>query len=101
MLSPSMDALKNFDLPADRLDVADLIGLSAFARIATDEYAKHGLTVPEWVTDKQNLVAREISTRSADAKAARLKDLKARRAALKTAEEKRVDLDAEIAKLEA
>lgn len=63
-------------------------------------YQELKLETPDWVTEKLIEVDHEITTRSRGELMRRLKAAKARRSALKTADEKRSDLDGEIAALE-
>lgn len=63
-------------------------------------YQDLSLQTPEWVIDKLNEVDREITNRVRFELQRRLKAAKARRAGLKTADEKRRDLDTEINALE-
>lgn len=65
-----------------------------------DGYQELGLETPEWVSEKQLGVAQEITLRVKSELLRRLKTSRARRAALATADEKRVKLDTEIADLE-
>jgi hypothetical protein len=94
-----LNALKAFS-SIGRLETEDLIELSAFARTYEAEFTALGVETPEWVTNQTKALRREIKARNADALAARLRELKARREALKTPDEKREALDAQIAALE-
>lgn len=58
------------------------------------------LETPEWIVEKLADVNTEIRMRVKSELQRRLRNAKARRAALKTADEKRRDLDQEIAELE-
>ena len=98
MRSLIMD-LKNFN--SDGKDLDELVELAAEGRAFRAEYEALQLEVPEWLDNSLKAVRRDIRDRVADSKAARLKELKARRAQLKTTEEKRSELDKEIEKLEA
>ena len=98
MRSLIMD-LKNFN--SDGKDLDELVELAAEGRAFRAEYEALQLEVPEWLDNSLKAVRRDIRDRVADSKAARLKELKARRAQLKTTEEKRSVLDKEIEKLEA
>jgi hypothetical protein len=92
------DALKNFEMV--RLQLEDLIELSANARMLEAENVANGNPVPEWLTVAGKSLRREIKSRLADQKEKMLRDMKARRASLKTTEEKRAELDKMIADLE-
>lgn len=93
-----LNALKSFSA-AGRLETEDLVELSAYSRSLAAEFTALGVETPEWVANQTKALRREIKARNADALAARLRELKARREALKTPDEKREALDAEIAKL--
>lgn len=93
-----LNLLKNFD--AERMDVDELVALSLFARQLHGEYETLNLDVPDWVDESTRGVRLEIRSRVSDLLAKRLKEAKARRASLRTTEEKRTELDAEIEKLE-
>ena len=58
------------------------------------------LEPPDWVLEKLSETGHEINMRVKGELMKRLKSAKARRSALRTADEKRKDLDAEIAELE-
>jgi hypothetical protein len=94
-----LNALKSFS-STGRLETEDLVELSAFARSIEAEFTALGVDTPEWVRNQTKALRREIKARNADAIAARLRELKARREALKTPDEKRTALDTEIAELE-
>ncbi len=94
-----LERLKNLDV--ERMDADDLIALSAFAKILEAEYAAHSLEVPEWLKDRQAELKREILTRTADMRAKRIREINARLDTLKTADEKRADLKAELERLQA
>ena len=63
-------------------------------------YQDLNLETPEWVIDKINEVEREITSRVSAELKRRLKVAMARRSQLRTADEKRKDLDTEIAALQ-
>jgi hypothetical protein len=69
-------------------------------KIIDQGYQELKLNTPEWVLDKLSETGREIDMRVRGELARRLKNAKARRSALRTADEKRKDLDAEILELE-
>lgn len=94
-----LERLKNLDV--ERLDVDDLVALSAFGRQLTEEYKTLQIAAPEWLETRTAELKREIGTRTADIRAKRIREIKSRLAALKTTEEKKTDLAAELAALEA
>lgn len=65
-----------------------------------DGYQEMKLDTPEWITDKLSTITREITLRVRSELQRKLRQAKARRSALKTADEKRKDLEDEIAALE-
>jgi DNA repair exonuclease SbcCD ATPase subunit len=96
-----IDQLKRANL--DNYDLEQLIELSAIARLIRNEFEVNttGAEAPKWLDDRTREVRRAIATKQEDILEARLNELKSRRSTLRTAEEKRSELDAEIAKVEA
>lgn len=92
-----LDQFKGFDQEAASLD--ELISLSAFGKSLKAEFEARQIATPEYVDDKLSTIGREIDARTADAKARRIRDLKAQREGLKTAAEKREAIDKELAAL--
>lgn len=90
--------LKNFT--ASRMDLEELVELSAKARTLEGEFGTLGVDLPEWIGVQIKSLRREIKSRNAESLAAKLTSLKARRAAIATPDEKRQRLDTEIAELE-
>lgn len=80
--------------------VEELLLAKAQLRTIDDGYQELKLETPEWVTDKLTEVDHEVTMRVRGELMRRLRAAKARRSALRTADEKRVDLDAEIRELE-
>lgn len=70
-------------------------------RVIDQGYQDLSLTTPDWVIDKLTQTTHEIDTRMRGELQRRLRAAEARRSALKTADEKRKDADAEIAELRA
>lgn len=95
-----LDKLRNFDAERNT-DVDEMVALSAFARGLAAEYTTLALDAPEWLETQQKAVANEINSRLADMRAKRIREVRARLATLKTAEEKRAELNAELERLEA
>jgi hypothetical protein len=94
-----LEKLKNFDV--DRLDLDELVMLSAFARILVAEFEVLKAQTPEWLEIQTKVLRRAILARQADMLEKRLREAKLRRDALKTPDEKRAALDNEIAELTA
>jgi len=86
--------LKNFDV--DRMDIEQLVELSAVGRVIVDEFDKTGAETPEWLTTNLKSLRREIRARQADALEALLREKQSRLESLKPAEQRRADLAGEI-----
>jgi len=85
----------------NRMDIDDLLELSAYARALENEAKELGVELPEWIAENAQSIRREIKAKNRDRLAARIKAVKARRETLKTPDEKRTALDNELAVLEA
>jgi hypothetical protein len=94
-----LEKLKGFE--AERCGAEELVALSAFGRSLAEEYTRLKLDAPDWLNDRIAEVGRELQARLADMKAKRVKELKAKLSTLRTAEERRKDIEAELARLEA
>jgi hypothetical protein len=95
--NPMLDEFRNFNVDAATID--ELVALSAFGKQLRGEFEAQKVAVPEYVSDNLNSLAREIDTRMADRRATRIRELKAQRDSLKTAQEKRDSIDKELAAL--
>lgn len=94
-----LDEFRNF--VANRLPIDELVALSAFGKQLRTEYEVHNIEEPEFVDIQLKSLRREINTRVADQKEKMLRELKARRDALKTPAERKVELNKQIKDLEA
>lgn len=92
-----LDLLKDFDVK--RLDLDQLIELSAYGRMMAEEYQRSG-EAPDWLETNIKQVRRELRVRQADQWEKDLREKKARLEAKMPAEEQRQKLAAEIAELE-
>lgn len=92
-----LGTLKNLQI--DRIDIDEAIALFGFGKTLSTLYGEFSLPVPEWLDDRLGALKKEIVERRRDYLENRLKEAKARRSALRTAEEKRADVDNEIAEL--
>lgn len=92
-----LNELRNFD--SEKAHPDEMVALHAFARNLAAEYTHLGLAEPEWLEEKRVEVKRELDTRLADMKAKRIREIKAKLATLKTAEEKRTELAEELKRL--
>ena len=94
---PLLQDFKSFNVDAADLD--ELVALSAFGKQLRGEFEAQKVAVPEYVSDNLNSIAREIDSRMADRRATRVRELKAQRDSLKTAQERRDAIDRELAEL--
>jgi hypothetical protein len=96
------DMLKELrGLDIERTDLDEMVALSAFGRDMKAEYERLIIPIPEWLEDRLVELDRETRLRRTDALEKKLKELRARKETLKTAEQKRQDVDTEMAKIEA
>jgi hypothetical protein len=93
-----LNEFKNFN--AERMQVDELIALSAYGKALRAEYEAHQVEVPSYVSTQLNALTREIKSRTADALAARRKQIDAQLESLRTPAEKRAALEAEAASLD-
>lgn len=93
-----LSELKNFD--AKRMDLNELVALSAFGTAFKNEFESLGVETPEWVAVNLTSLHREIKSRNADRLASRIRDARNRLETLKTPSEKKAALVKEIADLE-
>jgi len=80
--------------------IEDLILARNQLKIIDEGYQELGFQPPEWIAEKQLQVSQEINLRTKAELLRRLKTARARRSALATMDEKRKNLDTEIAELE-
>lgn len=88
-------------LNCDRLDLDEAVALHCLASQMESAFASFGVTAPRWLGDSQRALDADIRRRVHDDLRLRLDRAKARREALKTADQKRADAEAEVAGLEA
>lgn len=98
MATKILIAVQSTDL--DTIDIHDLFIAQNQLGVIVNGYADRKLDPPDWVSDKLADVTREIDFRLRAELQRRLKNAQSRRSALRTADEKRKDLDVEIAELE-
>lgn len=82
-------------LNADREDIDDLVVLLTFGTLIGSNYASVGLPVPSWLTEATDTVRTEIASRRRDQLLKRQKELDREERALRTREERRLDLQRE------
>lgn len=90
--------LKSFD--ADKLGMEELVELAAYGRLLHEQYSTLAVPVPDWLPDSLSRLGREILAKRQDSIEKRLKDIRAQRTQLLSADEKRRMLDAEAEVLE-
>lgn len=88
-------------LDVERYTVDELIELRAGARVLELEYQAANYEVPEWLKERTVMLDAEIKRLRADTMRKRVRELVAQKSALRTADEKRADVDAELARLQA
>ena len=94
-----IEKLKSFSSTKYSLD--ELLVLSAFQRSVRVEYESTGIDVPDWLEQSGRAISAAIKERVRDELERKLASAKARRASLKTADERRKEADEEIAALTA
>lgn len=95
----NVNALKNLNI--ERIDVDEMVALHAFGGGLQRAYEAHQLPVPEWLPENLRVLSKEIASHRRDSVERALKLANSRLDALKTADEKRRDLQAEIERLTA
>lgn len=96
----NIQAFKSFN--TDRAtDIDELVAGVAFGKALRHQFEELNLEVPEYVDTQLRALQREITSRNSDKAAARKRELLARIDALKTPTQKKAELEAELAKLEA
>ena len=93
-----IERLRNLNI--DQPDIDALIELSSGARALITEFSANSIDAPEWLTQKQLEIKKEITARRKDYIAKSLKEAKARLEALNPAEERRAELSEKIKNLE-
>lgn len=91
-----IEKLKGLNL--DRvLEIDEAVELSAVARSLESEYDALGIDTPGWLRQASDTLREEIAKRTQAAELAKLKTLEAQLESLKTAAEKRRDIERQIA----
>ncbi len=93
-----LDQFKNYS--NDSLDLDELVALSAFGRQLRAEYEAQRVPEPDYVGLQLNAIRREIESKMADKREARKREIKSQLSGLKTAAERRKELEEELEKLE-
>jgi len=88
-------------LRIDALDMEELIAVYSFGKNFVGAYQENNLPVPEWATENLRLLREDIEMKRRDTLSKALKNAKAKAESLKSTEDKRASVAAEIAELEA
>lgn len=94
-----MEQIRNLNL--DRIDLDDAVGMLAFANVVSATYAEMKMEPPAWFTDKRGSLSGYVEQRRKENLTKAAKEIKAELNKLKTAEEKRSELNARLKEIEA
>jgi hypothetical protein len=94
-----LNTFKNFNI--DGLDIDELVVLHSFGTQLRSHYASMQLEEPEYIGVQLNSLTREIGVRTADKREARVREIKSRLESLKSPDQKRAELEKELASLTA
>lgn len=92
-----LDIIKGLDL--DGHDLEALVEYAAFTDLFVSQFEKNSLEVPSWLKEKRESLESTIKSKRRDAVVAALKSAEAKFDSLKSAEDKRKDLQDEITRL--
>jgi Skp family chaperone for outer membrane proteins len=95
----AVQRIKTID--TDGIDTDDAVALLATAKAMKTEYRENFLEVPDWLTAGAAKLEREVRSRRRESLEKALANAVARKEALKSADEKRRDAEAEIERLRA
>lgn len=98
-MTTMLERLRGLD--TETLSPDEMIELRLYARQIEGEYRTQGYEVPEWLKERAQLLDRDIAAKRTDALMKRLRELEAQEQTLKTAAEKRQDLQAERERINA
>ena len=93
-----LDSFKSFS--DDQLEIDELVALSLFGRQLRAEYEALRVPEPDYVGLQLNAIRREIESKMADKREARKREIKSQLSGLKTAAERRQELEKELEQLE-
>jgi len=82
-----------------RAETDELVALYSFGTVMATSYRDFQVPEPDWLKENLAGLRREITSRHRDMLESRLRDIRSRREALATPEEKRSRLDAEEKRL--
>lgn len=86
-------------LNVERIDLDEAVALKVQAHGMLTVYQAYQVPVPGWLTNANIALDEEIKRRQRDALKARERELSSKLAGLRTREEQRVDLEAELLKV--
>lgn len=92
-----LDTFKSFTV--DGLGLDELVALHAFGTQLRTHYAGLNLEEPDYIDPQLKALQREINVRNADKREARIREIKSRLETLKSPDQKRADLEKELASL--
>ena len=92
-----LQQLKNLDTENTHLD--EMVALLTFGQALQTTYATQALEAPDWLDEKMSSLRSKISTMRKENLERALKNVQSKREALKSADEKKLDLSAEEARL--
>lgn len=84
---------------ADRMDVEEMLSLSAFGKGLKAEFVEFGLEVPEYVELQLKSLRRDIRSKVSDKLEAEKKRLQSQLENLKTPQERKTELRRQLAKV--
>lgn len=87
-------------LNENTIDLDDAIEMSAMGKVLVDTYTSFKMVAPSQLTDALASLNRLIEQKRNDLLRAKMRDLQGKRAALRTTEEKRAELDRELEALQ-
>jgi hypothetical protein len=86
-------------LNIEKIDIDEAVSMVQFGRALRDTYLSFKVEPPEWVKDALGALELDVTRRRNDMLAMRLKEVRAKKAALRTRAEQVSDLDAEERRL--
>jgi len=94
-----LEKLKNLNI--DRMDLDEAIALATLGRATANGYDYYKVPAPKWLENGLRMLDEEINRRRKELLQSRLREVEAEQTALRTREERRADLTAEHARLQA
>lgn len=94
-----LQQLKTLDL--DRIDIEDAVAAQTFGKALMENFKANKLPVPEWLQEKMPMLDRAIAESRRDLLTRERKHLQGQRDGLRSADERRKDLDSRLAEIDA